>query len=134
MLIGTRGPLHALLALGTGCLLLLPINAKGRQLIPCPGFGLPLVVLTDGSNHLNAMLLTALQDDACISLSRIQQMLAWAEIAFTQGLMDRFGLLPIGSGGIGGHDRCDEVRQVRITGFAEMDPCRPNQARSRLCP
>lgn len=121
MLIGSRRPLHAHMALPTGRLLVLPINVERRQIIAVSGFGLPLILLADQTNHLNPVLLAALQDDPCIHIAPIQQMLAWAKISGMECLMDRFSLAHICRGGIRCHHVRDEVGKVFITGFAEMD-------------
>src|SRR5438552_3155609 len=120
MLIDPLSPLHTLFSLGTGGLFALPLDRKPTQIIALTSLGLPLVVLADRTEELNAVRDTTVKDLGSVHVPCIHHMGFWKQIASCQGFMDLAGLLHICFGRIGGHNMRNQVGQLLITGLCEV--------------
>src|SRR6266496_5772812 len=83
-----RSPTATGMPFRTGGTVMLPINAKLTHIDAVIGVGLPFHIRTPGSNHFNAILLLAGDQDRCGDVSRVEQMLAWGECRFLKICVD----------------------------------------------
>jgi hypothetical protein len=116
-----RSPTAAGMPFRTGGRVLLPINTKLTHIDAAIGVGLPFHIWTPGSNHFNAVLVLAGNQDRCGDISRVEQVLAWGECRFLKISVDRFRHHLIGDRSRGRRDMGDEMGTILITGFGQMD-------------
>ncbi len=114
----------------TGDALGFPINLKALRRKSLSLFRLPVGVNSDGAKDIHLMHESRRHKDPCIDIASIHQMLSWEQVALSQVSVDGLEQFGIGNRCICCRHMGDEVGEVFLTGFREMNLV----PRPRRCP